>query len=295
MQTPLKYLLAAVFAIVALALLPSAGLPALLHASVAVSVYTPITGNPSYKLVFDDEFNGNTLNTTTKWYPLANENDTTYWPGNYGEKLIANVTVNNGLSLAVTQGPTVDGYQYGTAGIVSRGTTIAGQPINVYWEAEIKNMDNAYGLASAWWTDTAPSVQFPEADFSEYWQSQSPDQTRQNYNDNSTWVLQNNYNYGSDLAAGYHVYGCLWTPTAVTMYIDGVQTSQTTTGTNQTTPEFYAWLNATVSGNGQFPLPNGTTQLPNYMLVKYVHVYSAQAGAVAVTPDPGYAGPGSVK
>ena len=250
------------------------------------NVYTPITDNPYYVLVFDDEFNGTALDTT-KWSVGIRQVDQTY-PGGQGEQLASNVTVHNGvLDLEVTPGPTGDGYNYGTVGLTTLGSTIAGEPINV---------DNAYGVASGWWTDTAPRWNYPEADISEYWQAWSQggaDQTMNNYNDGCAWVLHNHYNYKSDLAAGYHVYGMLWTPTTITYYIDGVQTSRTTTKTKQTVPVWYGILNATVGGGGIFP--NGTTLLANHMYVKYVHVYSAQAGAVAVTPEPGYGGPGAEK
>ena len=256
-----------------------------------MSVYTPITGNPSYKLVFDDEFNGTSLDTS-KWLPPVTEHDNTYPNTNKTEMMASNVSVNDGvLDLKVTPGPTPNGSQYGTASITSQGTTIPGEPINVYWEARIKNMDNANGLVSAFWTDTAHSWTFPEVDFNEYWQSYTADATGQHYNDGNTFVLPGEgASTGSDLAAGYHVYGALWTPTSIKFYIDGVLTAETATDTDKTSPEWYAILNATAGGGGIWP--NGTAQIPNNMYVDYVHVYSAQPGAVAVTPEAGYGGPG---
>jgi beta-glucanase (GH16 family) len=256
-----------------------------------MSVYTPITGNPSYKLVFDDEFNGTSLDTS-KWYPPVTQHDNTYANTNMAEMIASNVSVNNGvLDMKVTPGPTPNGSQYGTAAITSKGTTIPGEPINVYWEARIKNMDKASGLTSGFWTDTASNFNFPEVDFDEYWQSYTANATGQHYNDGNTWVLSGEgASTGSDLGAGYHVYGCLWTPTSIKFYVDGVLTAQTTTNTSQTVPEWYAILNATAGGGGIWP--NGTAQVPNDMYVDYVHVYSAQPGAVAVTPEAGYGGPG---
>ena len=255
------------------------------------AVYTPITGDSSYKIVFDDEFNGTSLNTSTKWHAPVTQHDNTYPNSNMMQMLVGNVSVHDGLlDMMVTRGPTPDGSSYGTAAITTRGHTISGQPISVYWEARIKNMDQAFGLMSGFWTDTAPNWNFPENDFNEYWQAQSIYSTRQNYHDGANWVLQSNYNTGMNLGAAYHVYGVLWTPTAITYYIDSVQTAQTTTNTNRSNPQFYAILNASAGGGGIWP--NGTTLIPNHMLVDYVHVYSAQAGAVAIAPDANYGGPG---
>jgi hypothetical protein len=61
-----------------------------------MSVYTPITGNPSYKLVFDDEFNGTSLDTS-KWYPPVTQHDNTYANSNMTEMMAGNVSVHNGV------------------------------------------------------------------------------------------------------------------------------------------------------------------------------------------------------
>jgi beta-glucanase (GH16 family) len=254
------------------------------------SVFTPITGDPSYKLVFDDEFNGNSLDTS-KWYPPVDQPDNSYPNDGKMQMLIANVSVHDGLlDLKATKGPTPNGSPYGTSALTTKGNTISGQPIEVYWEARMKNMDQAYGLMSGFWTDTAPNYNFPESDFNEYWQSESKNTTRQNYHDGNNWVYESRHDTGMNLGAAYHVYGTHWTPTTMTFYIDGKQTGQTTTNTNRSNPQFYAIVNASAGGGGIWP--DNTTLFPNHVLFDYIHVYSAQAGAVAVAPDTNYGGPG---
>lgn len=256
------------------------------------NVWTPITGDNSYKLVFDDEFNGTALNTQTKWGKPIDQPDYTYsHNGGTMQMLAGNNSVHDGvLDMQVTRGPTPNGMQYGTAGLTTQGSTISGQPISVYWEARMKMMDNAYGLMSGFWTDTAPSWNFPESDFNEYWQARNVRSTLQNYHDGNGWVLQANYDTGQNLAQAYHVFGTWWTPTAMVFYIDGKETARTTTNVNKTNPMWYAILNACAGGGGIWP--NNTTQIPNHNLIDYVHVYSAQPGAVAITPDANYGGPG---
>ena len=86
---------------------------------------------------------------------------------------------------------------------------------------------------------------------------------------------------------GWHVYGALWEPGAVTYYYDGVEVGKITTGI--TSSPMYLILNYGVSD-----VIGGPTAVPSEMLVDYVHVYSQDPNAVAVTPEANYGGPGDV-
>lgn len=83
---------------------------------------------------------------------------------------------------------------------------------------------------------------------------------------------------------GWHVYGALWEPGSVTYYYDGRRVGRITKGI--TDSPMYLILNYGMSTIGGAIRENAT------MLVDYVHVYSRDPDAVAVTPDRGYAGPG---
>lgn len=84
---------------------------------------------------------------------------------------------------------------------------------------------------------------------------------------------------------GWHVYGALWEPGSVTFYYDGVQVGRLTSGI--TSFPMYLILN-----NGISDEHGGATVVPSTMMVDYVHVYSRDPNAVAVTPQAGYGGPG---
>ena len=86
---------------------------------------------------------------------------------------------------------------------------------------------------------------------------------------------------------GWHTYGALWEPGAVTYYYDGVEVGKITSGI--TSSPMYMILN-----NGISDSIGGPTHVPSDMLVDWVHVYSENPNAVAVTPEADYSGPGQV-
>jgi beta-glucanase (GH16 family) len=245
----------------------------------------------SYVLVFDEEFNGSSLDTTNTWFAPILQHDSTYPNTGMTEYLPWNNTVHDGcLDQAVTAGPTPDGSAYGTAGVTTQGTTVPGQAISDYWEIRAKFADNAYGLASTFSTYVSPNYDDPEVDFYEYWQAEDPNETHQDYYYPTCCTpLAGKSNYGSDLAAQYHVYGTWWTPNFIRFYIDGVQMQETTANVNQTGPVFYGVPVFTAGGSAY---PSSATVLPNHMYIDYIHVYSSQAGATAVPPQANYGGPG---
>ncbi len=88
---------------------------------------------------------------------------------------------------------------------------------------------------------------------------------------------------------GWHIYGVLWTPTAITYYYDGVQVGQVTSST--TTISSYPMsiiLNQAIDASSV----GGPQRYPSDMMIDYVHAYSNDSGATAVTPQTNYAGPG---
>ena len=257
----------------------------------AANYFTPITGDTHYKLVFDDEFNETNGLNQSLWSTSDRQCDQVY-PGCYAEWLASNVSVHNGvLDLAVTPGPTIDGFQYGTAIVYSNKTSIPNEPIDIYMEAYIKPMDQAYGLASGFWTNQAPNFTYPEVDVLEYWQATSPLYSSFNYFPAAGGLHEQMYYFGFDLGYGWHVFSAWWNPVSVTFYVDGIRTWMVNIpGAYVTTPTFDAIFNTTMGCCTV--LPNNTTLLPNHMYVKYVHVYSAQPGAVAINPQYGYGGLG---
>ncbi len=252
-----------------------------------MAVNTPITGGSSWKLTFDEEFNGNAIDKQKWQVPGDGTADHTY--PTYGNAQFwdsTNLTVANGVAnFAVTQ----TGGGYHTAAITSNYLQTYG-----YWEARIKLPSNAPGIGADFWTD-AQGWNFPENDISE-WLGSTPtsDYTTWHYAnpvDGNNAVGVSNTVTGLDPSA-WHVVGALWTPTSINWYYDGVQVFQTSTNVNAANaiPQWVI-LDATVGGfNGN--TINGSTVFPANFQVDYVHVYSNDPNAVAVTPQANYGGPG---
>jgi Ca2+-binding RTX toxin-like protein len=251
------------------------------------NVYTPITGDPSYKLTFDEEFNGSSIDTQKWLVPYDGAPDHTY--PTYSNAQFwdsTNLTVANGTAdFKVTQTPT----GYDTASITSNYSQTYG-----YFEARIKVPSNANGIGANFWTD-APGWQFPEIDISEWLGSTSnSNHTTWHY---ATPVDGNNATGISHTVTGFdpsawHVVGALWTPTSINWYYDGVQVFQTSINVNSANaiPQ-QAILGATVGGfNGN--LVDASTIFPADYQVDYVHIYSSNPSAIAVTPEANYCGPG---
>jgi beta-glucanase (GH16 family) len=120
------------------------------------NVFTPITGDASYKLTFDEEFNGTAVNNTVWQVTYDGNSDQTY--GTYPNAYFwnsTNMTVGGGsLDLAVSK----VGSNYHTAAITTSFLQTYG-----YWEARVKMPANARGIGTNFWTD-ANGWNFPEID-----------------------------------------------------------------------------------------------------------------------------------
>jgi beta-glucanase (GH16 family) len=94
-----------------------------------------------------------------------------------------------------------------------------------------------------------------------------------------------------DMTADYHNYGVLWDPQHITWYIDGQEVFQANTPADANKP-MYLLANLAVGGNWPGS-PDGSNTWPADMKIDYIHAYSNDPNAQAVTPQPGYAGPGN--
>lgn len=86
---------------------------------------------------------------------------------------------------------------------------------------------------------------------------------------------------------GWHIFAAHWEPGLVKYYYDGVLVGSSTLGV--TSAPMYLVLN-----NGISTQHGGPLSVPSTVLVDYVHVYSKDPNAVAVTPEANYGGPGHV-
>ncbi len=250
--------------------------------------------NTSYKLVFDDEFNGTSVDTA-KWNVMANS----WIGGGYGldQFTPSNATVANGsLQLTATKG-SPSGRPYSAGFISTKQSFQYG-----YFEERAMMPANGHGMWPAFWMNN--NGNYPEIDVFE-WLGNNPGQQWSTYHPSNDASLTGGVGLGTialgpDLSTAYHVYGMLWTPTSLTWFIDGVQTFQLMQGEIYkgsmvkipNTP-MQTILNSAVGGWND-NVVDSKTVFPNSYVVDYIHIYSSAPNAVAVTPQPNYSGPSNI-
>src|SRR5215469_15310362 len=208
------------------------------------------------RMIFDDEFNGASLDTKTWYtcYPSAR-------PGagctnNPGLELEwyepANVTVANGyLSLTAIAKP-VNDHPY-TSGMISTG----GKPsahstfayLYGYAESRIK-LPRGAGMWPAFWLIPANRTWPPEIDIME-WQGVTPTDdivtihwgTAKHPQQDSTSV-----NTRVHLWSDYHTYGLDWEPSSVVWYFDGKPIKRYTNNANIPHQPMFVILNLAIGG-----------------------------------------------
>nr|WP_321983118.1 glycoside hydrolase family 16 protein [uncultured Lichenicoccus sp.] len=248
----------------------------------------------SYRLVLDDEFNGNAVDTS-KWNVMANS----WIGGGYGldQFTPSNATVANGALQLLTSKGSPSGRPYSAAFMSTRQSFQYG-----YFEERAMMPANGHGTWPAFWMNN--NGNYPEIDIFE-WLGNNASQQWSTYHPSNDAALTNGVGLGTvasgpDLSNAFHVYGMLWTPTSITWFIDGVQTFQLFQGEVYkgvvvkipSTP-MQTILNSAVGGwNGNNV--DSTTVFPNAYLIDYIHIYSNSPNAVAVAPQANYSGPSNI-
>ena len=198
---------------------------------------------PGYHLVWSDDFNGTALDTN-QWYYRT------------GKRLLSfqqpeNVSVTNGLLRLALKQEDAGGARYTAGGVISRRQFKYG-----YYEARFRCADAA-GWHTAFWTmdytdpgtlkagtDYAQLVEQGRLTNATHAKAQEIDICEQdsvNPRSYSAGVIdwsgqdgKRSVGYGrkyyrdtADFAAGFHVWGCEFTPATVKFYLDGKLTHQT--------------------------------------------------------------------
>ena len=243
------------------------------------NVYTPI--DSSYRLAFDDEFNGTALNTNV-WQPGWFATSGLSKPANSQETAVYNssqVSVSGGdLHLTTIASPaTLNGvnYQYQTGLVDTKSASYT----YGYFEARIYLPAASPGVIAnwpAWWLDGSN------------WPATGEIDTVEGLSGKAGYHFHNSSGaYGGAASGdytGWHVFGALWKPGEIDWYYDGQLQFKQTSGV--TSSPMMMILN---NGIGQ---AGGPTATPSDMLVDYVHIYQNDPNATAVTPQAGYGGPG---
>lgn len=244
---------------------------------------TQPVGQSGYSLIMSEEFNG-TMTVTdapnglvtfrsggpewATWYPNwsmftsqspgGNHTNTDY--ESYYATSKVSLDGAGGLLLKCDKETTVAGLDYTAGMIQSLGFCT---PTYGYFECKLKiQTASVNGHWPAFWmSSSAVNTWPPEIDIFEYFWL-------------GTQFSQNSYIVGSNVAlttnapsalTNYHVFGCKWTGSAVTWYVDGTQTNQTTSIVPQSAQ--YVLLN-----NGA-RTPASPTFSSNDVTVDYVRVW----------------------
>jgi len=234
---------------------------------------------PNWNLVWSDEFNGNSLNTSN-WIAETGIGDNG-WGNNelqYYTSRGENLQVTGGNLVITARKESYGGRNYTSARIKTQGLR------NFTYgkiEARIK-LPTGQGLWPAFWMlgSNISSVGWPscgEIDIME----------RVNANPfvNGTvhWNANGYASYGKESGyvdfSGYHVYSIEWDSSYIRWFVDGILFNEfyIANGTGNT-EEFqrphFILLNLAVGGNWPGS-PNSSTPFPAQMLVDYVRVYQA--------------------
>lgn len=255
--------------------------------SLMLAATVPGAAGAAPALLFDEEFNGSTLNPAV-WYPCYP------WAGeprgctnrsgiDLEWYLPGNLSVAGGHLNLTARRQTVHDHNY-TAGLAATG----GGPripagftyLYGYAEARMK-FPPGQGMWPAFWMLPADGSWPPEIDAVEgqggrpridYATLHWGKQVRGQHPFDTT-----PFDTGVDLSADFHTYGVDWQPGHVTWYFDGRIVKTYREAANIPHKPMYVLLDLAVGGWISFP--DRSTHFPAVMQVDYVRVWSAYPGA----------------
>jgi beta-glucanase (GH16 family) len=233
------------------------------------------------QLIFDDEFEGTTLDLT-KWhrcYPYASDKDgcTNGPPLELEWYSKNNDPVSKGMLRITARKQRSHGYGY-TSGMIVTGGSPTQPPgftfLYGYMEMSAKFPPGA-GLWPAFWLLPIDGSWPPEIDAME-WQGGTPTIDYATIH----WGKQVNghhpqsgtaYDSKLDLSAGFHTYGLDWQADSVTWYFDGRAVKKFTRVSVIPHTPMYILIDLAVGGWISFP--DADTHFPAVMQVDYVRVW----------------------
>ncbi|SEK26463.1 Por secretion system C-terminal sorting domain-containing protein [Aquimarina amphilecti] len=235
------------------------------------------------ELIFNDEFNGSTVDLTKWSFDNGDGCPTLCGWGNAEEQWYQpeNTTVQNGNLVITTRNEAAGGKQFTSSKLIT-----AGKFNSKYgrYEASIK-LPSAGGIWPAFWM-LPENGSWPftgEIDIMES-QHKNPESIGGTVHySNGGWQYNGReFNAGLDLSAGFHEYAVEWEPNEIRWYVDD-QLYHTVTPGNTVDPwpfsegDWYLILNVAVGGPGTpytGNIPPTPADYPTQMEVDYVRVYS---------------------
>ncbi|HEX6684056.1 MAG TPA: glycoside hydrolase family 16 protein [Candidatus Limnocylindrales bacterium] len=242
--------------------------------SALVALPAPATAAPPsslYTLVFSDEFDGSTVDTS-KWY---HRTDVKGWSAQRPE----NVSVGGGLMTIHLRKEAFAGMQFTGGGLISKKTFRYG-----YYETRAKTSVGS-GWHPAFWamagdgSTTDPANRRTEIDGFEY-NMHAPRRIHHNVHgwhaDDTKTTRGSAYDTGFDSSAAFHTYGFEWTESTVKFYVDGVLKYTGSYSPTCCTQHDYisAWLTS-IAVNGDSSPGVDETKLPGQVQFDYFRYYQS--------------------
>jgi hypothetical protein len=244
---------------------------------------TPVPGAPPGfpQLIWSDEFDGSTINTSNWGFELGNSGFGNNELQNYTSRP-ENARIENGMLVIEARRENLGGSAFTSARLNTRNRRTFG--VNTWIEARIRAPEGR-GIWPAFWTLGANigTVGWPscgEIDILEI-QGQNPFRTFGTMH----WADANGahasfggiFNSSASFASGFHTFAISRTPTSIKWYVDRIQyfEGNIANGVNSTAEfqnQFFILLNVAVGGNF-VGSPDGTTVFPQRMQVDWVRVW----------------------
>jgi beta-glucanase (GH16 family) len=252
-----------------------------------LSLVPAMNVSAAYNLVWSDEFDGTSLNTSNWAYEVGG--------GGWGNNELEYYT-NRTNNVAVTGGNlviTAIKESYGGMNYTSGRIKTQGLKDFTYGKIEARmKMSTGQGIWPAFWMlgSNIPTVNWPacgEIDIMEHINNETV------VHGTIHWDYNGYTYYGGPSPSidvtQFHVYSVEWTTTAIKWFVDGTQYWEANiangiNGTDEFQRPFFIILNLAVGGNWPGS-PDGSTVFPASMTVDYVRVYQDN-GAPTPTPTP---------
>jgi beta-glucanase (GH16 family) len=232
----------------------------------------PIAGN--WQMIFDDEFDGTTLNPVWHTAQYWDHSVTVVGKGELEAYDASGVSVSGGQLQLTARADDQYGVPY-VSGLVMTGgdqSNPAQPTFNFqygYLEVSAK-IPKGQGLWPAIWMMPASyQDQDGEIDVMEVLGGNT---TQPYFTVHRFGQMEQHTLIGADLSAGFHTYGVDWEPNKITWYLDGVAVATCTNPSLIPQVPMYPIMNLAVGGDWGGP-PSSTTQFPATMDIDYIRVW----------------------
>ncbi len=223
----------------------------------------------NWQLVFNDEFDGEALDTT-RWITCLNPD----WCQNHDLLSIyqpANITVKNGTAQLTARREAAGDFAY-TSGAIATSETFS----LTYGYLEMRaKLPKGQGLWPAFWALSPTRKWPPEIDVVELL-GHEPNRVHLHTHFVDTNAKDNHGNEGTswrgpNFSAGFHTFGLNWQPGLLVWYVDGVERYR---NTHAPDAPMYLIANLAVGAESSWPgAPDAKTIFPATYEIDYIRVY----------------------